>query len=155
MKRAIQTKISLDDFKRPRESISASSSANVSDATPVQLTLTPALPPTPAGEDAVSEGDAASLPTAKDAGTTSDEDVNYGCLVCSSVNSIGINKEQGVSLSREWMNFEIQVSGQRSRTTSLSALRNKVRKHALSKAHTQAVNVAEQQDKAAIEQCYD
>ena len=74
-----------------------------------------------------------------------------GCLVCSSVNSIGINKEQGVSLSREWMNFEIQVSGQGSRTTSLSVLRNKVRKHALSKAHTQAVNVAEQQDKAAIE----
>uniref|UniRef100_A0A3B4U872 HAT C-terminal dimerisation domain-containing protein n=1 Tax=Seriola dumerili TaxID=41447 RepID=A0A3B4U872_SERDU len=64
-----------------------------------------------------------------------------GCLVCSSVNSVGINKEQGVSLSIEWMNFEIQVS----------ALRNKVRKHALSKAHTQAVKVAEQQNEAAIE----
>ncbi|CAB1346481.1 unnamed protein product, partial [Coregonus sp. 'balchen'] len=74
-----------------------------------------------------------------------------GCLVCSSVNSIGIDKEQGVSLSREWMNFEIQVSGQGSRTTSLSILRNKVRKHALSKAHTQAVKVAEQQKEAAIE----
>ncbi|XP_039676145.1 E3 SUMO-protein ligase KIAA1586-like [Perca fluviatilis] len=74
-----------------------------------------------------------------------------GCLVCSSVNSIGIDKEQGVSLSREWMNFEIQVSGQGSRTTSLSVLRNKVRKHALSKAHTQAVKVAEKQKEAAIE----
>ncbi|CAB1330796.1 unnamed protein product, partial [Coregonus sp. 'balchen'] len=49
------------------------------------------------------------------------------------------------------MNFEIQVSGQGSRTTSLSILRNKVRKHALSKAHTQAVKVAEQQKEAAIE----
>ncbi|XP_041844547.1 E3 SUMO-protein ligase KIAA1586-like [Melanotaenia boesemani] len=74
-----------------------------------------------------------------------------GCLVCSSVNSIGINKEQGVSLSREWMNFEIQVSGHESRTTSLSVLRNKVRKHALSKAHSQAVKVAEQQKEAAID----
>lgn len=74
-----------------------------------------------------------------------------GCLVCSSVNHIGINKEQGVSLSREWMNFEIQVSGQGSRTTNLSVLRNKVRKHAFSKAHAQAVKVAEQQKKAAIE----
>ena len=79
MKRAIQTKISFDNFKRPRESISASSSAvNVSDRTPVQLPSTPALPPAPVGEEAVSEGDAASPPTAKDAGTTSDEDVNYG-----------------------------------------------------------------------------
>ncbi|XP_041845659.1 E3 SUMO-protein ligase KIAA1586-like [Melanotaenia boesemani] len=74
-----------------------------------------------------------------------------GCLVCSSVNSIGINKEQGVSLSREWMNFEIQVSGHESRTTSLSVLRNKVRKHALSKAHSHAVKVAEQQKEAAID----
>ncbi|KAJ7998274.1 hypothetical protein DPEC_G00220960 [Dallia pectoralis] len=74
-----------------------------------------------------------------------------GCLVCSSVNSIGIDKDHGVSLSREWMDFEIQVSGQGSRTTSLSVLRNKVRKHALSKAHTQAVKVAEQQKEAAIE----
>ncbi|CAL8316315.1 unnamed protein product [Gadus morhua 'NCC'] len=41
------------------------------------LPLTPALPPAPVGEEAVSEGDAASPPTAKDAGTTSDEDVNY------------------------------------------------------------------------------
>ncbi|XP_040898057.1 E3 SUMO-protein ligase KIAA1586-like [Toxotes jaculatrix] len=73
-----------------------------------------------------------------------------GCLVCSSVNSIGINKEQGVSLSREWMNFEIQVSAHESRT-SLSVLRNKVRKHALSKAHAQAVKVAEEQKEAAIE----
>ena len=78
MKRAIQTKNLFDNFKRPRESMSASSSANVSDATPVLLTSTPALRPTPVGEDAVSEGDAASPPTAKDAGTTSDEDVNYG-----------------------------------------------------------------------------
>ncbi|CAL8342151.1 unnamed protein product [Arctogadus glacialis] len=78
MKRAIQTNISFDNFKRPRESISASSSAvNVSDRTPVQLPSTPALPPAPVGEEAVSEGDAASPPTAKDAGTTSDEDVNY------------------------------------------------------------------------------
>ena len=67
------------------------------------------------------------------------------------MNHIGINKEQGVSLSREWMNFEIQVSGQGSRTTNLSVLRNKVRKHAFSKAHAQAVKVAEQQKKAAIE----
>lgn len=74
-----------------------------------------------------------------------------GCLVCSSVNSIGINKEQGVSLSREWMNFEIQVSSQGSRETSLSVLRNKIRKHALSKAHSQAVKVAEQQKESAIE----
>ena len=77
MKRAIQTKISFDNFKRPRESISASSSAYVNVTTPVQLTSMPALPPTPVGEDAVSEGGAASPPTAKDAGTTSDE-VNYG-----------------------------------------------------------------------------
>ncbi|XP_028437610.1 E3 SUMO-protein ligase KIAA1586 [Perca flavescens] len=49
------------------------------------------------------------------------------------------------------MNFEIQVSGQGSRTTSLSVLRNKVRKHVLSKAHTQAVKVAEQPKEAAIE----
>ena len=71
-----------------------------------------------------------------------------GCLVCSRVNSIAINKEQGVSLSREWMNFE---SSQASRETSLSVLKNKVRKHALSKAHTQAVKVEEQQKEAAIE----
>lgn len=74
-----------------------------------------------------------------------------GCLVCSSVNSLGIIKEQGVSLSREWMNFEIQASVQGSRETSLSALRNKVRKHALSKAHSQAVKMAEQQKEAVIE----
>lgn len=80
--------ISFHNYKCPRLSTSASSSANVSDATPVQLSLTstPALPPTPVREDAVSEGDAASSPTAKDACTTSDEDVNYsrwavGCIV--------------------------------------------------------------------------
>lgn len=39
---------------------------------------TPALPPTPVGEDAVSDGDAASSPTTKETGTTSDEDLNYG-----------------------------------------------------------------------------
>ena len=40
---------------------------------------TPALPPTPIRGAAVSEGEAASSqPTAKDAGTTSDKDVNYG-----------------------------------------------------------------------------
>ena len=40
--------------------------------------LTPALPPTPVGEDAVNAADAASSPTAKDTGTTLDEDLNYG-----------------------------------------------------------------------------
>ena len=74
-----------------------------------------------------------------------------GCLVCSSVNSLWINKEQSVSLSREWMNFEIQASCQGSRETSLLALRNKVRKHALSEAHAQAVKMAELQKKAVIE----
>ncbi len=49
------------------------------------------------------------------------------------------------------MNFEIQASVQGSRETSLSALRNKVRKHALSKAHSQAVKMAEQQKEAIIE----
>ncbi len=49
------------------------------------------------------------------------------------------------------MNFEIQASVQGSRETSLSALRNKVRKHALSKAHSQAVKMAEQQKEAVIE----
>ncbi len=49
------------------------------------------------------------------------------------------------------MNFEIQTSVQGSRETSLSALRNKVRKHALSKAHSQAVKMAEQQKEAVIE----
>ena len=77
--------------------------------------------------------------------------VILGFLVCSSVNSIGINKEQGVSLLREWMNFEIQASCQGSRETSLSALRKKVRKHALSRAHAQAVKMAELQKKAVIE----
>ncbi|XP_039618182.1 E3 SUMO-protein ligase KIAA1586-like [Polypterus senegalus] len=73
-----------------------------------------------------------------------------GCLVCSTV-SIDGNKEKGVSFSREWMNFEIQASGLSSRETSLSALRNKVRKHALSKAHIQAVKIKEQQKEATIE----
>jgi len=67
------------------------------------------------------------------------------------VNSIGIVKEQGVSLSKEWMNFEIQASGQGSRETSLSVLRNKVRKHGLSKAHNQVVKMREQQKEAVIE----
>lgn len=49
------------------------------------------------------------------------------------------------------MNFEIQASGLSSRETSLSALRNKLRKHALSKAHIQAVNIKEQQKEATIE----
>ncbi len=49
------------------------------------------------------------------------------------------------------MNFEIQASVQGSRETGLSALRNKVRKHALSKAHSQAVKMAEQQKEAVIE----
>ncbi len=49
------------------------------------------------------------------------------------------------------MNFEIQASVQGSRETSLSALRNKVRKHALSKAQSQAVKRAEQQKEAVIE----
>ncbi|KAA0714876.1 hypothetical protein E1301_Tti010284 [Triplophysa tibetana] len=56
MKRAIKTKNSFENFKRPRESTSARSSANVSDATPVP-TSTAALIPTPVGEDGVSEGD--------------------------------------------------------------------------------------------------
>ncbi len=47
------------------------------------------------------------------------------------------------------MNFEIQASVQGSRETGLSALRNKVRKHALSKAHSQAVK--KQQKEAVIE----
>ncbi len=45
----------------------------------------------------------------------------------------------------------VRACVQGSRETSLSALRDKVRKHALSKAHFQAVKMAEQQKEAVIE----
>lgn len=48
------------------------------------------------------------------------------------------------------MNFEIQASSQGNRETSLSAL-TKVRKYALSKAHTLSVKMIEQQKEAVIE----
>lgn len=67
-----------------------------------------------------------------------------GCLACGKMNSSGINKEQGVSVSRD-NGRTLKFKPRGSTDTNLSALRNKVRKEALFKAHTQAVKMAAQQ----------
>lgn len=74
-----------------------------------------------------------------------------GCLVCSSVSNIGVTKEQSISLSREGINFKMQVSGHGSSETRLSLLRNKVREHTWNKPLTEALKVVEQWKYATTE----
>uniref|UniRef100_A0A3Q2PD66 HAT C-terminal dimerisation domain-containing protein n=1 Tax=Fundulus heteroclitus TaxID=8078 RepID=A0A3Q2PD66_FUNHE len=59
-----------------------------------------------------------------------------GCTVCRTIKSTGVLTEKRVSISEEWISFKIQSSGSiENREAALSSLRNKIRRHEMSRAH--------------------
>ncbi|KAK0132186.1 E3 SUMO-protein ligase KIAA1586 [Merluccius polli] len=65
-----------------------------------------------------------------------------GCALCSSTKSTAVLTEERVSMSEEWVQFKIQASDS-SRSTSLASLRNKIRRHEVSRAHKIAQELIE------------
>ncbi|KAK0156406.1 E3 SUMO-protein ligase KIAA1586 [Merluccius polli] len=69
-------------------------------------------------------------------------DRKLGCALCSSTKSTAVLTEERVSMSEEWVQFKIQASDS-SRSTSLASLRNKIRRHEVSRAHKIAQELIE------------
>uniref|UniRef100_A0A6Q2XAX7 HAT C-terminal dimerisation domain-containing protein n=1 Tax=Esox lucius TaxID=8010 RepID=A0A6Q2XAX7_ESOLU len=69
-------------------------------------------------------------------------DRKVGCALCSATKSTTILTEKGLSMSEEWVHFKIQSSSA-NRSTALSSLRNKIRRHETSRAHEIAQELTE------------
>uniref|UniRef100_H2ZRS2 HAT C-terminal dimerisation domain-containing protein n=1 Tax=Latimeria chalumnae TaxID=7897 RepID=H2ZRS2_LATCH len=72
------------------------------------------------------------------------KDRKLGCLDCSAAKTIGVFKEQGISLANEWCSYSVEASGNESRNIKLASLRIKIKKHVDSKAHGIAHKIQDQ-----------
>ncbi|XP_031347247.1 E3 SUMO-protein ligase KIAA1586-like [Photinus pyralis] len=77
-----------------------------------------------------------------------------GCKLCREVNvkGLGVLKEQGVYLSAEWCECRVGPSLNEKRSTQLSNLRVKLKKHGESKAHQMAQEIKKQSEKHVVEE---
>lgn len=58
-----------------------------------------------------------------------------GCAYCKEIGSLKTFKKQGVDISKEWSNCEIDCGKNPNKQTQLSNLRNKIKRHVESQAH--------------------
>ena len=73
-----------------------------------------------------------------------------GCSTCKELPSLGVDATKNIHLSHEWQSVTVSACG-KSKEKQLMSLRNKIRRHSQSKAHTQARKIKLQASKETIE----
>ncbi|KAG8180349.1 hypothetical protein JTE90_016380 [Oedothorax gibbosus] len=77
-----------------------------------------------------------------------------GCEFCSSANSLGSSKKENLHISEEWSRSLIEAAG-KDRSSKLSNLRNKIKKHVESQSHTIAERICIDSEKYLLKECLD
>jgi len=77
-------------------------------------------------------------------------DGKLGCNICSSITCLGASKKERLRISNEWSNGLIEASG-KDRTSQLSNLRTKIKKHYESEGHQLADKINKEGKEKSIE----
>lgn len=70
------------------------------------------------------------------------DDGKIGCLYCKNVGELKTCKSQGVEISTEWSQINVDGGTNSKLVTRLSILRHKISRHNRSKAHNFALNIS-------------